>query len=337
MMRLSRIIQKKIPITLAAYALLFALCPSAQAQRRMSVPKIGVLSSAGSSATPGSQIEVFRQGLRQLGYIEGNNILVEYRYAEGEQGRMPSLVTELVQLKVDVLVVTALTAIRAAKYATKTIPIVMVILSDPVATGIVESMARPGGNITGFSRLTRELSGKRLDLFKEAVPQLSRAVVLWDGDSPGSAAAFKDYEAAGQSLRIPIQSLKMTGPNPDFEVPLRLADKPSSIGLLSINNALLRRHSREIADLGIKSRLPSMHEESNYTAAGGLMSYSANETEAYTRAANYVDKILKGARPGDLPVQQPTKFELVINLKTAKQIGLTIPPNVLARADRVIR
>ena len=320
-----------------ACALLLALCPSAKAQQRGTIPKIGVLSSAGSAATPGSQIEAFRQGLRQLGYIEGTNIVLEYRYAQGEQDRMPTLVTELVQLQVDVLVVTALTAVRAAKRATKTIPTVMVILSDPVATGIVDSLARPGGNITGFTRLTRELSGKRLELFKEAVPHLSRAVVIWAADSPGSATAFKDYEAAAHALRIPIQSLKMTGPNPDFEIPLRLGAKSSSSGLLSINNALLRRHSKEIADLAIRSRLPSMHEGSNYTASGGLMSYSANETEAYTRAALYVDKILKGAKPADLPVEQPTKFEFVVNLKTAKRIGLAIPPNVLARADRIIR
>ena len=307
------------------------------AEQRSPVPRVGVLASAGSATTPGAQIEAFRQALRQLGYVEGSNVIVEYRYAQGEQDRMASLVTELVQLQVDVLVVTALTAIRAAKHATKTIPIVMVILSDPVATGIVENLARPGGNITGFTRLTRELSGKRLELFKEAVPQLSRAAVLWDADSPGSAAAFKDYEAAALSLRIPIQSLKMTGANPDFELPLRPGAKPSSSGLLSINNALLRRHSKQIADLAIKSRLPSMHEGSDYTTAGGLMSYSANETEAYTRAALYVDKILKGAKPADLPVEQPTRFELVFNLKTARQIGLTIPPNPLARADRVIR
>jgi putative ABC transport system substrate-binding protein len=333
----SALIARHSVLCAALCAMLFALCTTAEAQQRATVPKIGVLSSAGTAATPGSQIEAFRQGLRQLGYIEGNNILVEYRYAQGEQDRMPSLVTELVQLRVDVLVVTALTAIRAAKHATKTIPIVMVILSDPVATGIVDSLARPGGNITGFTRLTRELSGKRLELFKEAVPQLSRAAVLWDADSPGSAASFKDYEAAAHSLRIPIQSLKMTGSNPDFELPSRQTGKSSSNGLLSINNALLRRHAKHIADVAMKNRLPSMHEGSDYTTAGGLMSYSANETEAYTRAALYVDKILKGAKPAELPVEQPTKFEFVINLKTAKQIGLTIPPNVLARADKVIK
>jgi len=316
---------------------LFLSTSCVAAEQRSPVPRVGVLASAGSATTSGAQIEAFRQALRQLGYVEGSNVIVEYRYAQGEQDRMASLVTELVQLQVDVLVVTALTAIRAAKHATKTIPIVMVILSDPVATGIVENLARPGGNITGFTRLTRELSGKRLELFKEAVPQLSSAAVLWDADSPGSAAAFKDYEAAARSLRIPIQSLKMTGPNPDFELPSHPGAKPSSSGLLSINNALLRRHSKQIADLAIKSRLPSMHEGSDYTTAGGLMSYSANETEAYTRAALYVDKILKGAKPADLPVEQPTRFELVFNLKTAKQIGLTIPPNLLARADRVIR
>jgi ABC-type uncharacterized transport system substrate-binding protein len=332
-----KLISTLIFVIMCLLLTVFLATVSAQAQQRPTVPKIGVLSSAGSAAAPGYQIEAFRQGLRQLGYIEGTNILVEYRYAEGEQGRMPSLVTELIQLKVDVLLVTALTAIRAAKHATKTIPTVMVILSDPVATGIVDSLARPGGNITGFTRLTRELSGKRLELFKEAVPQLSRITVLWDADSPGSAAAFKDYEAAARSLRIPIQSLKMTGPNPDFELPLRIGANSRSSGLLSINNALLRRHSKQIADLALKSRLPSMHEGSDYTTAGGLMSYSANESEAYTRAALYVDKILKGAKPADLPVEQPTRFELVFNLKTAKQIGLTIPPNVLARADRVIR
>jgi ABC-type uncharacterized transport system substrate-binding protein len=309
----------------------------AQAQQRAPIPRIGVLSSAGSARISGPQIEAFRLGLRQLGYIEGNNILVEYRYAEGEQGRMPTLVTELVKLKVDVLVLTALTAIRAAKRATNTIPIVMVILSDPVATGIIGSLARPGGNITGFTRLTRELSGKRLELFKEAIPQLSRAAVLWDADSPGAAAAFKEYEAASRLLNMQVESLKITGPNPDFEAPLRLAAKPASSGLVSINNALLRRHSKRIAELAIRNRLPSMHEGSDYAEAGGLMSYSANETEAYTRAALYVDKILKGTKPAELPVEQPSKFEFIINLKTASQIGLTIPPNILARADRVIK
>jgi putative ABC transport system substrate-binding protein len=322
---------------LFAIALTFGGAVATAQQQAKKIPRIGVLSSAGASRTPGFQIEAFREGLRDLGYIEGKNILVEYRYAEGEQDRIPSLVTELVQLKVDVLVVTALTAARLAKQATKTIPIVMVILSDPVATGIIDSLARPGGNITGFTRLTRELSGKRLELLKETIPGMSRAAVFWDANAPGAAAALKEYEAASRALKIKLQSLELRGPNPDFDAPLRVAGKMPLGALITINNALVRRYSKRIADLSIKHRLPSMYEGRDYIAAGGLMSYSANETEAYSRVAIYVDKILKGKKPADLPVEQPTKFELVINLNTAKQIGLNIPPNVLARADRVIR
>ena len=317
--------------------MLFALCLSVEAQQPAKISRIGVLSSSGNSGTPGSQIEAFRQGLRDLGYIEGKNILVEYRYAEGEQDHIPSLVTELVQLKVDVLVVTALTAVRAAKQATKTTPVVMVILSDPVATGLVDSLARPGGNITGFTRLTRELNGKRLELLKEAIPGISSAAVYWDADAPGAAAALKEYDAASRALKMKLQPLALRGPNPDFEEPLRIAAKTPLGALVTINNALVRRYSKRIADLAIRYRLPSMYEGRDYIAVGGLMSYSANETEAYTRAAIYVDKILKGKKPADLPVEQPSKFEFVINLKTAKQIGVTIPPNMVARADKVIR
>jgi putative ABC transport system substrate-binding protein len=318
-------------------AMLLALCFPAQAQRYAKIPRIGLLSSAGDPRTPGPQIEAFRQGLRDLGYIEEKNILVEYRYAEGKLDRLPNLVAELIQLKVDVLFLTALVAVRAAKEVTNTIPIVMVILSDPVATGIVDSLARPGGNITGLTRLTRDLSGKRLELLQEAVPGVARAGVLWDTDAPGASIAFKEYKAAAGALKIQLQSLEVRGPNPDLEGAFRAAAKALSGGLVVINNALLRRYSKRIADLAIKSRLASMYEGRNYVEAGGLMSYSANETEAYRRAATYVDKILKGAKPADLPVEQPTKFELVINLKAAKQIALTIPPNVLARADRVIK
>ena len=321
----------------ALCASLFALCFSAEGQQPTKIPRIGLLSSAGDPRAPGPQIEAFRQGLRDLGYIEGKNILVEYRYAEGKLDRLPDFVAELIQLKVDVLVVTALVAIRAAKQATKTIPIVMVILSDPVATGIVDSLARPGENITGLTRLTRELSGKRLELLQEAVPGISRAGVLWDTDAPGAAIAFKEYKAAAGALKIQLQSLEVRSPNPDFEGAFRAAAKAPSGAFVIINNALVRRYSKRIADLAIKNRLPSMYEGRDYVEAGGLMSYSANETEAYRRAATYVDKILKGTKPADLPVEQPTKFELVINLKTAKQIGLTIPQSVLYRADRVIK
>lgn len=327
----------RLRLCLALCAILYALCLPVEAQQAAKISRIGVLSSAGSSGAPGSQIEAFRQGLRDLGYIEGKNILVEYRYAEGDQSRIPGLVAELVQVKSDVLVLTALTAVRAAKLATRTIPIVMVILSDPVATGLIESLARPGGNITGFTRLTRELNGKRLELLKEAIPGISRAAVYWDADAPGASAALKEYEAAAHALNFKLQSLPLRGPNPDFAEPLRLAAKTPLGALVTINNALVRRYSKRIADLAIRHRLPSMYEGRDYIVAGGLMSYSADETEAYSRAAIYVDKILKGKKPAELPVEQPTKFEFVINLNTAKQIGLTIPPNVLARADRVIR
>ena len=322
---------------MAFTAMLLAHSFAAEAQQPRKVPRIGLLSSAGDPRTPGPQIEAFRQGLRDLGYIEGKNILVEYRYAAGKLDRLPDLVAELIQLKVDVLVVTALVAIRAARQATKTIPIVMVILSDPVATGIVDSLARPGENVTGLTRLTRELSGKRLELLQEAVPGISRVGVLWDTDAPGAAIALKEYQAAAGALKIRLQSLAVRGPDPHFEGAFRAAAKTPSGALVIINNALVRRYSKRIADLAIKNRLPAIYEGRGYVEAGGLMSYSANETEAYRRAATYVDKILKGAKPADLPVEQPTKFELVINLKTAKQIGLTIPQSVLYRADKVIK
>ena len=321
----------------ALCAMFFALWGSSYAQPRTKIARIGFLSSAGDVRNPGPLVEAFRSGLRDLGYIEQKNILVEYRYAEGKQDRLPELVAELVDLKVDVLVLTALTAVRAAKQITKTIPIIMVILSDPVDTGLVESLARPGGNITGISRLTRELGGKRLELLQEAIPGISRVGVIWDADAPGAASAFQKYETAARALNIELQSLPIKGPKPDLESIFRDAAKHRLHGIVVINNSLLRRYSKQIAELGIKNRLPSMCEGSDYIEVGGLISYSANHADNYSRAAVYVDKILKGAKPANLPVEQPTKFDLVINLKTANQLGLTIPPNVLARADRVIK
>jgi putative tryptophan/tyrosine transport system substrate-binding protein len=324
---------RKITV-LTLCAMLFALCVSAGAQQPGKVPQIGYLLPRGDPSTPSPLVEAFRQGLRELGYIEGKNILVEYRYAEGKQDRIPSLVAELVQLKVDVLVVTSLPAIRTATQATKTIPIVMVTTVDPVATGLVVSLARPGGNITGLTRLTRELSGKRLELLKEAVPRISRVGVLWDAARIGG---LKEYEAAAHALKIQLHSLGVRGPNPDLDGAFRDAAKGHVSALITVTGTTLVRHPKKIAELAIKNRLPSMYEESSYVEAGGLMSYASSDVEQYKRAAIYVDKILKGAKPADLPVEQPTKFEFVINLKAAKQIGLTIPPNVLARADKVIR
>jgi ABC-type uncharacterized transport system substrate-binding protein len=317
--------------------LVLVLGVAAEAQQPKKIPRIGYLAGRGDPSTPDPLIDAFRQGLRDLGYIEGKNIVVEYRYAEGKLDRIPSLVTELVQLKVDVLVSPALPAIRAAKQATKTIPIVMLTNVDPVATGIVDSLARPGGNITGLARFMTELSGKRLELLQEAVPGITRVGVLWDADDPDAAIAFKEYEAAAPALKIQLQSLEVRGPNADLEGSFQAAAKGRAKALITTRNPFLLRYPKRIAELAIKNRLPSMHEGSDFVEAGGLMSYTASDAENFRRAATYVDKILKGAKPADLPVQQPTKFELVINLKTAKQIGLTIPPNVLVRADKVIR
>src|SRR6266550_2807235 len=306
----------------------------AEAQQPTKIPRIGYVSANGDPNNPGPQVEAFRRELRDLGYVEGKNILIEFRYVEGKSDRIPSLVNELVQLKVDLLFLGPQPAIRAAKQATKTIPIVMVTTQNPVAAGFVDSLARPGGNITGVTLLQRELSGKRLELLKEVVSGISRVGALMNMIQ--SESDFKWYEAPARALKIQLQLLKVKGPN-DFDGAFQAAAKSRVSALITITGSLLNPNAKRIADLAIKNRLPSMHERSDYVEAGGLMSYSANERESYRRAAIYVDKILKGAKPADLPVEQPTDFDLVINLKTAKKIGLTIPPNVLARADRVIK
>jgi putative ABC transport system substrate-binding protein len=269
--------------------------------------------------------------------MEEKNILVEYRYVGGRLDRFADVVAELVQLKVEVLVAVPFQAILAAKQATKTIPIVMVTTLDPVATGVVDSLARPGGNITGLARLTRVLGAKRLELIMEIAPKISRVAVLWAADDEGSAIGFKDYEAAAAALNIPLQSLGVRGPNPDLESALGEAAKGPPTALITIRGGLLNRYQKRIADLAIENRLPSMFEGNDFVNAGGLMSYTTNDDESFRRVAYYVDRILKGAKPADLPVEQPKKFEFVINLKAAKQIGLTIPPNVLVRADKVIK
>jgi putative tryptophan/tyrosine transport system substrate-binding protein len=303
-----------------------------QAQQPTKIPRIGFLPSAGDAGSPGTQVKAFQLGLRDLGYIEGKNILIEYRYGEGQAERIPSLVAELVQLKVDVLVVGSPGAVQEAKKASRTIPIVFVITQDPVAAGYVDSLARPGGNITGITRLTRDLSEKRLELLKEAVPTISRVGVIWSGAGSG----FKRYEAAARTLKIPLYSLEVRSPKPDFEGAFQAAKKAGANALVTVTNIRISAYLKRIAELANANRLPSMFERSEYVEAGGLISYGASD-KLFRRAAIYVDKILKGASPANLPVEQPTKFELVINLKTAKQIGFTIPPNILARADRVIR
>ena len=316
---------------------LLITAPSIQAQQPKKIARIGYVSGSGDPKTPGPNVEAFRQGLRDLGYIEGKNILVEYRFMEGTVVSTPSLVAELVELKVDMLVVPPLLEIRAAKQVTKTIPIVMVASFDPIKTGIVDSLAHPGGNITGLATLTREVGGKRLELLKEAVPGITRVGLLADADAPISAIAFKEYEAVASALKIKLQSLEVRGPNPDLEGAFRAAAKGRANAVIAVSRPLLSRYPKEIAELTIKNRMPLMCDTSAYIEAGCLMSYSTNSADQYRRAAYYVDRILKGAKPADLPVEQPTKFDFVINLKIAKQISLTIPPNVLARADRVIR
>jgi len=328
-------------LKLLAYALcaaLFALCVSAEAQQPTAkVPRIGYVSGTGTIDKPGPNIESFRQGLRDLGYVEGKNILVEYRYAEGKNELLPGFVTELIQRKVDVVVVIALPAIRAAKQATKTIPIIMVTNVDPVAMGLVDSLARPGGNITGLTLLTRELSGKRLELLNELVPGIARVGILWVAPSATGDTGFKEYEATAPALKIQLQSIQVQGSNPDLEAAFRNAVKGRASALITIRNPALTRRTKRIVELAIKNHLPSMFESTDYVEAGGLVSYAANFTEVFRRAAWYMDKVLKGAKPADLPVEQPTKFEFAINLKTARALNLNIPQSVLYRADKVIK
>jgi putative ABC transport system substrate-binding protein len=326
-------------VLLVTLALAILVAPlAADAQPPTNVPRIALLSGrrTPTPATPDANAEAFRQGLRDLGYIEGTNILVEYPYAEAREDHIPSLVAELV-LKVDVLVSTSTTAILAAKQATKTIPIVMVTQVDPVATGIVESLARPGGNITGLTRLTRELTGKRLELLQEVVPTLSRVGVLVDADSAASATVLKDYEAAARALKITLQAVEVRSSNPDFEGAIQAAAQARVSALITVRSGLALTYRQQIANLVIQHRLPSMSEGSDFVEAGGLMSYAANDTESFKRAAYYVDKLLKGAKASDLPIEQPTTFELIINLNTAEQLGLTMPPSLLFQATKVIR
>ena len=316
-------------------ALLLAFGAAADAQQSTKIPRIGFL-SASSLSSMSARTEAFRQGLRELGYVEGKNIVVEYRYAEGKLDRLPALAAELVRLKVDIIVSGGPQVTRAAKEATGTIPIVMGFDYDPVGNGLIASLARPGGNITGLSTLAPELSGKQLELLKEIVPKLSRVAVLGTSTQPGYAQVLKESELAAGALRVKLQYLDVLSPK-DIETAFRAATKGRADAVLALQSAVLLPQRTQLADLAVKSRLPATYQASEYLEAGGLMTYSVNVTDLFRRAASYVDKILKGAKAGDLPVEQPTKFELVVNLKAAKQIGLTIPPNVLARADKVIK
>jgi len=308
----------------------------AEGQQGTRVPRVGYLSPL-TASVDASRSEAFRQGLRELGYIEGRNIMVEYRFADGHLDRLPALAGELVGLNVDVIIAAGGGLIgRAAKGATGTIPIVMTNVEDPIASGLVVSLARPGRNVTGLSALIPELSAKRLEIVKEMVSTLSRVAVLWNSAYPEKATEFRQTQAAGKALGIRIQSLEAQSAN-EIDNALDAATRARVGALLILPDPLTNTYQARIVKLAAKRRLPTMFTQRPPVGAGGLMSYGASYADLFRRAATYVDKILKGAKPTDLPVEQPTKFELVINLKTAKALGLTIPPSVLLRADELIQ
>jgi putative ABC transport system substrate-binding protein len=320
---------------LALCALLVALSSSATAQQATKVPRIGYLAATSLSAIA-SRTDAFKQGLRGLGYVEGKNLAIDWRSAEGKFDRLPALTAELVHLKVDVIVSAGPTVTRAAKEATSTIPIVMAQDTDPVGSGFVASLARPGGNITGLATLSPDMSGKLLELLKEISPRLSRVVVIGNSTNPGNVQELRETELAAKAFGIQVQYLDVRAPQ-DIEISFRAATKGRADALLMLGNPILNAHRAQVVGLAGKSRLPTTYNRPEFVEAGGLMTYGVSYNDLLRRAATFVDKILKGAKPADLPVEQPTKFELIINLKAAKQIDLTIPPNVLARADRVIR
>jgi putative ABC transport system substrate-binding protein len=319
---------------LALGALLFAMCVSAQAQQARKIPRIGYLTL---SSGLGSNEENFRQGLRELGYVEGQNITIEWRFAHGKTDAVPALAGDLVRLKVDAIVTAGGTVnVQAAKNATTTIPIVFTNSNDPIAAGFVASLAHPGGNITGTANLTPELSGKHVELLKEIIPKATRIAVLANKAATGRGSNMKEVEIAARSAGIQLQVLAVAGPD-EFESAFEDAKKKRADALIVLPSPFLGANRKQIVDHAAKIRIPAIYPNADWVTAGGLVSYGPKFSEMYRRAAFYVDKILKGTKPTDLPVEQPMKFEFIINLKAAKQIGLTIPPNMLARADRVIK
>ena len=322
-------------LSLVLATVFLATVSFAGAQQPTKVPRIGFLFAVPPSVVA-ARIEAIRQGLRELGYVEGKNIVIEWRFAEGELDRLPALARELVRLKVDVIVTGGPPATRSVKQATATIPIVMGFDDDPVGSGFVSSLARPAGNITGLSTLAPEISGKQLELLKEIVPKLTRVAYLGDVTRPGTAQSLREINLAADAVRVQLQYLEVRGPK-DLETAFRAANKESADALLVLLSPILNSQRRQVIDLAVRNRLPTIYPASEFVEDGGLMFYGPSLTDSFRRAATYVDKILKGTKPADLPVEQPKKFEFIVNLKAAKQIGLTIPPNVLARADRVIK
>ena len=328
--------KKVILFAFVLWAVLHAVSFPVQAQQRAKLPIVGLITT-GSPEALAHLLDGFREGLRENGYKDGQNIRLEIRYAEGKAERLPLFASELVQAKVDVIVAIPNPSVEAARRATQTIPIVMPIGSDPVAAGFAATLARPGGNITGLSAYSPELNGKRLELLKESVPKLTQVALLVSGNFPGNAIDLKETEAAARSLQIQTHLMEVRTAS-DLETIFRTITK-KRIEAITIfpGQPTLFANRKQVVELAQKNRLPAMYPLADYVVGGGLISYGVNNLDLFRRAATYVDKILKGARPADLPIEQATKFELVINIKAAKQIGVTIPPNVLARADKVIR
>ncbi len=332
----SRIRKRKSKIDTLFFSLLAILILAsvypAEGKQVGKVPRIGIL-FIGDRNQP--HLEAFKQGLRELGYMEGKNILLEYRYADGKEDRLPALAAELVYLKVDVIVVTADVSAEAARQVTKTVPIVMT-TGDPVAWGLADSLANPGGNVTGLSVVLADLSGKRVEILKETLPKMTRVAALWSPREKVATAVFKETKAAARAFSLQLQSFEVETIQ-DIEKSFAEMPKARSNGLIVLLSPLVTLHSKQIVELALKQHLPGIYPTRQFTEEGGLMAYGPLIGDLYRRAATYVDKILKGRKPADLPVEQPMKFEFVVNLKTAKQIGLTVPPNVLVRADKVIR
>ena len=307
-------------------------------QLSKSLPKVGVIFSFGTASdTPSPIYQAYMQSLRDLGYVEGKNIILERRYAEGRLDRMAPFVQEFVQQKVDAILGVNNVVIRAAKEATKTIPIIMISSVDPVNAGYVESFAHPGGNITGVAWLNRDISAKRIELLMELLPKLSRIGILWDGDGPGPAVAFKEYSAAASAFKLDLRSLEVRGPTPDLVGALQGAKNGNLDAVIIVGNPLMSQHMKTLFPLVTKHKLPSMTEEDRYVGAGGLISYGANLSDLYRRAAEYTVEILKGAKPGDLPIKLASKFDVFVNLQTANQIGVVVPQRVLLQADKIIK
>jgi putative tryptophan/tyrosine transport system substrate-binding protein len=335
--RTLKVMLKQLVGCLTVCCLLAGLGHAQAQQTAKTLPRVGFVSSTGTTSDRSPQLEAFTLGLRSLGYVDGESILIERRSAEGRLDRIPALVQDLVQQKVDLILATNNVAIRAAQKATKTIPIILISSLDPVAAGYVDSFSRPGGNITGLAWLVRDLSAKRVEILKTLLPKISKVGALWDADGPGPSMAVKEYEQAAHAFKVDFRSIEIRGPNPDLAGAFQAAKSLRLDALIVVTNPLIGQHAKQIFALATKNRLPTMAEEGQYVTAGGLISYGANLADLYRRAAEYVVDVLKGAKPGDLPVKLASKFEIFINLRTSQQIHVVVPQHLLVQADKVVQ